>query len=732
MKESKMRRVLGYILTLALCLQLGIITDTSCSQAAKKAKVSSKKMSMVVGQKKKVKINNKRKAAKYSFKSSKKKVASVSKSGKVTAMKKGTAVITVKENYKKKVKTVGKVKVTVKSKKPTVTGQPVVTQTPEPTSVPMKTNTPGVTNTSDPANTSAPVNTVQPTDSPVIEPTTEPEAYIIDQDFEDGDRGNFTQMGNVTLDIVEGGHDSSKCLKISGRTDTWNGSDYNLADLIVTEQEYSVSAWVKHDLDEDTAINITLVYAPADGGDNTYVTVGTVSAPGGEWVNVSGKFTVPEGAAGYKIYFELADKTADFYVDDVLMSGKKADTTEPDLDAFVNTYYDSAVEKSFVSTGNSYRMNKVIEKAQAGEDVYLAFIGGSITEGADLSSNSDCYANQTYLQFKEKYGAGDGSNVHYVNAGMSGTPSALGSIRYERDVVQALGGIEPDLVFVEFAVNDGGNQDLNFRTYESFVRSLLKKDNAPAVMLIFSVFDTGFNLQSDYIPVGEAYSLPMVSIKNGITAEIAAGHISNKQFFNMTSSTPGLHPNKFGAKFMADCIMNTIDKTNAQPSETDADFPSKVVFEALADKDSIQGDSFEGIQMIDPNTIPDEVVLDAGDFDSTDTNVGNFLFNNKPKFPSNWQHVSSAGTQSFKMTVTCKNMLLAYKLSSSKNAGKADIYVDGKKVVSLDGYSSSGWNNAETALIFNDSQVSEHEIEIKMAEGDEAKEFTILTLGYTK
>ena len=743
MKTRNVRRALSILLTFALCFQLGLgnqAAQVSAAKKAKKATLKQKKVTMTVGQKKTIKIKNKVKKATYTYKSNKKKVASVTKKGKITAKKKGTAVITVKQKLKKKTKLVGKVTVKVKAKKVVIDKTPTPAITPAPTNTPDNNSSNGgqSDNNQQGGNTSKPTPTPP---APTSAPT--PEPPLIDENFESGKPGNFTQMGNVTLTVVDGGHESKKCLKISGRTATWNGTDYNLADLIERGQEYEISGWVKHETGADTTMSITYCYTPEDENNipsdvslQSGVCYGQAEMkeiPSGEWTQLKGTFTIPEGATGYKFYFEIADETADFYVDDVVMKGKKAEQEpEPDLDAFVSTYYDGAVDKSFVSTGNSYRMNKVIEKAKAGEDVYIAFIGGSITEGADLASNDDCYANQTYLQFKEKYGKGDGSNVHYVNAGMSGTPSALGSIRYERDVVQALGGKEPDLVFVEFAVNDGGNSNLNFRTYESFVRSLLQKDNAPAVMLIFSVFDTGFNLQTNYKPVGEAYSLPMVSIKDGITAEIAAGHISNNQFFNMKSSTPGLHPNPFGAKFMADCIMNTIAKTNEKTDAADATMPTELVFDKLAELDNIQGDSFEGIQMIDPNTIPSEVTLSAGDFNATDSNVGNFLFNNKPKFPANWQHTKTAGAESFKMTVNCKNMLLAYKLSNSADAGEVDIYVDGTKVTSLNGYSSSGWNNAETALIFNDETAAEHEIEIKMAEGNAEKEFTILTLGYTK
>ena len=31
---------------------------------------------------------------------------------------------------------------------------------------------------------------------------------------------------------------------------------------------------------------------------------------------------------------------------------------------------------------------------------------------------------------------GDGDNIHYIKAGVGGTPSELGMIRYERDVLR--------------------------------------------------------------------------------------------------------------------------------------------------------------------------------------------------------------------------------------------------------------------------------------------------------
>ena len=42
-----------------------------------------------------------------------------------------------------------------------------------------------------------------------------------------------------------------------------------------------------------------------------------------------------------------------------------------------------------MNLGNTYRIRKAIEKARAGKEVTLAYIGGSITQGA--GGNTDQY-----------------------------------------------------------------------------------------------------------------------------------------------------------------------------------------------------------------------------------------------------------------------------------------------------------------------------------------------------
>ena len=129
--------------SLCIVLATGVICSAfsgSHSQAAKKAALKTKKMSMKVGQSKKVAIKNRNKKAVYRFVSSSPKKASVSKSGVIKAKKTGTVKITVTEKIKKKTRKLGKVTVQIKAKdtkkEPTVTNAPTTPSTVPATAAP--------------------------------------------------------------------------------------------------------------------------------------------------------------------------------------------------------------------------------------------------------------------------------------------------------------------------------------------------------------------------------------------------------------------------------------------------------------------------------------------------------------------------------------------------------------------------------------------------------------------
>lgn len=385
---------------------------------------------------------------------------------------------------------------------------------------------------------------------------------------------------------------------------------------------------------------------------------------------------------------------------------KPTPTPAPERD-----WYEDMIKASLVSTGNNARLKKVIEKARSGETVNVATLGGSVTEGAGAATMSGGYAYQFADAFAETYGTERGKNINFVNAGLGGTPSSLGVIRYQRDVVDELGA-EPDLFILEFAVNDHG-EVTGGRAYESLVRDVLSQDNDAAVILVFSVFKSKWNMQGDYIPVGQYYDLPMVSIRDAVAVPYLQGNLDDKKFFS-----DEYHPTTYGHTIMSDCIMHLIEEVDKEEADE---------MNALPETGRKSLD-FCNVEMITGES--EGVEITKGSFTLVDGALQYFA--GKPSFPDNWKHDGTAGNESFSMKLTCKNLLLNYKTANGADFGDAEVYVDGEKVMTLQGRTAGGWNNSNVVLVIDESTAAEHTVEVRMAEGHENKAFTILALGYTE
>ena len=90
-------------------------------------------------------------------------------------------------------------------------------------------------------------------------------------------------------------------------------------------------------------------------------------------------------------------------------------------------------------------------------------------------------------------------------------------LRYERDVLKN-GKVTPDLVVIEFAVNDEGDET-HGECFDSLARKIYNGPGNPAVILLYSVFSDDNNLQDRLSPVGFAYDIPMVSVKDAVVPE---------------------------------------------------------------------------------------------------------------------------------------------------------------------------------------------------------------------
>ena len=107
-------------------------------------------------------------------------------------------------------------------------------------------------------------------------------------------------------------------------------------------------------------------------------------------------------------------------------------------------WYREALEECEVSLGNNLRMKNVIRRARTGEQITIGTVGGSVTEGGAAARYEECWAMRFASRFGETYGTEGGANVALVNAGVGGTASPFGYMRYGRDILSRVPENDPD------------------------------------------------------------------------------------------------------------------------------------------------------------------------------------------------------------------------------------------------------------------------------------------------
>src|ERR1035438_7199360 len=146
----------------------------------------------------------------------------------------------------------------------------------------------------------------------------------------------------------------------------------------------------------------------------------------------------------------------------------------------------------------------------------IGYFGGSITAGAGASkSEQTSYRALTTKWFRNTFPK---AKITEVNAAIGGTGSDLGAFRCRKDLLDH----HPDLVFVEFAVNDGGGKpDRIVASMEGIVRQIWRAN--PSADIVF-IYTTTKSLSAAYeqhdIPaavradekIGAQYHIPFINV----------------------------------------------------------------------------------------------------------------------------------------------------------------------------------------------------------------------------
>ena len=346
--------------------------------------------------------------------------------------------------------------------------------------------------------------------------------------------------------------------------------------------------------------------------------------------------------------------------------------------------------------GDLTRLASVLRKAEAGEEITLGFIGGSITEGANASCRENTYVSLVCKWWHDTF---PNTAINVVNAGVGGTSSYLGVHRVEKDLLV----YSPDLVFVEFAVNDTYSA-FGMNSYENLVRRILIAPSTPAVILLFSVNQAGDSAQAVEAAIGEYYKLPMISYGNAVMPDVDT---SNIQWKGISSDI--VHPNDTGHSIYAALICAYIE-------------------EVYANLDNIaQVSDWTLPKPITPQMYNDAHIENC--YTIAPVEMKGFGIGNINKyFTGNWS--ACADNASITYSVNASAIGIIYQRSEYGNFGLYDVYIDGKYVITLDGnYIEGQGTGTDVAALYFSADMSKSGHIVKIVKNPKSKNAAFVIAG---
>ena len=350
---------------------------------------------------------------------------------------------------------------------------------------------------------------------------------------------------------------------------------------------------------------------------------------------------------------------------------------------------DEALEMSRLNEGNMTRLAKLAKKLEAGEEVTVAYLGGSITQGSSAGDNL-CYARLTTNWFEQTY---PDATINYVRAGIGATGSYIGVHRADTDVL----AYNPDIVFIDFSVNDTvENTERNKDSYDSLLRKIWSWESAPAIVCIGMTMEDGTSFQDYHCEIARKYDVPYISYKNVILDVIDKGIIEWKDI-----SDDDIHPNVEGHSVLSALLTGYLEYAfaNGDPDGAESDFSAE------------SADVFKNATLLRPSNTEPEM---AG-FTLDENNFGNMY--------GYWTVRSGSGdfgVAYLEFEGEAQNIGVLFGKLVGRGA-KFEVKIDGETVKTVDGTFPDGWGNyVECVELPRFDQVGKHTVEIVPVNGDGA------------
>lgn len=238
----------------------------------------------------------------------------------------------------------------------------------------------------------------------------------------------------------------------------------------------------------------------------------------------------------------------------------------------------------------------------------IVYFGGSVTVGFGAKNSSGESANETHSWralsvnwFKEKFPT---ASISARSSAMGGTGTFLGNIRLETDVLE----LNPDLVFIEFAINDnycGNSKEQAALQFETIVREIRNRNPECDIITVLTTdqskaaeypFPELYPTASGHAEIANAYNLPIINVGQALVQIYLGGNPQSPMWSTYYIDT--VHPSSAGYEEYYRCIEeylnNALLNTDFSGCEKSAHKMPAVVSENLLDGDK---HTYEGADM---------------------------------------------------------------------------------------------------------------------------------------
>ena len=287
---------------------------------------------------------------------------------------------------------------------------------------------------------------------------------------------------------------------------------------------------------------------------------------------------------------------------------------------------------------------KLFDSLKGRSDINVAFIGGSLTEGAGASKRANRYSSLVTQYIAQQLPT---ANVSEINAAIGGTTSMFGLFRLQKQVLDKA----PDVLFIEYAVNDCGNESL-LSYYEGLIRTSRRYyPNLPIVTLI-AYCDGNYNAEGEnahgykvtvkgQANIAKAYGVPVIYMGKPLYDKICECGDMKKYI------TDTVHPNDLGYSVYFDEIKRVLP---------DAEFTFEFPQQPVTGKD-----------FISPVMIPAEELTNA---------KGDFLLSKRVTTYGGNLRYFCADTKGQTLEIDFEGTVCAAYTRIEKDSGIANVYID--------------------------------------------------------